>query len=172
MLNYIIIVEYRPEWKEMYKKEAALIKDILGEELQDIHHIGSTSVEGLAAKPVIDIMPVVKEIEKIDAYNGRFEALGYECMGEYGIPGRRFYRKGGDDRTHHIHIFGEANAYDIKRHMAVRDYLRCHKDAAKAYGEIKASQAKLHPGDIEGYCAGKDAFVKQLEQDAVSWYKA
>lgn len=170
MLNYIKIVEYSPEWEEMYERESGLISGILGNELVEIHHIGSTAVKGLAAKPVIDIMPVVKNIERVDRHNAEFEKLGYECMGELGIAGRRFFRKGGDNRTHHIHIFEESNRQDITRHLAVRDYLRTHEDARQAYGELKSKLAKLYSQDIEAYCDGKDDFVKSMEREALRWY--
>lgn len=98
------VVPYNPVWKLEFKREADSIAGILGTLLVSIHHIGSTAVEGLCAKPIIDIMPVVTDVEKVDDFDESFRKLGYECMGEFGIPGRRYYRKGGDDRTHQIHI--------------------------------------------------------------------
>ena len=100
-----------------------------------------------------------------------FEALGYKCMGEYGIAGRRFFRKGGDERTHHIHIFEESSRGDIERHLAVRDYLRTHGEAAEAYASLKTRLAELYPYSIDDYCDGKDEFVKSLERKALEWYK-
>ena len=88
------VVDYNPEWPILFREEAEKIKGILGDELIEIHHIGSTSVENLKAKPIIDIMPVVRDITKIDAYNKEFEVLGHEPKGEFGIVGRRFFRKG------------------------------------------------------------------------------
>ena len=90
------VTEYDPRWRLDYEKEKELIAGILGEEMVSIHHIGSTAVEGLKAKPVIDILPVVRDLEAVDALNRRVEAAGYECMGEFGIKGRRYYRKGGE----------------------------------------------------------------------------
>lgn len=136
----------------------------------DIHHIGSTSVPGLKAKPIIDIMPVVKHIEKIDSFNDQMAGLGYECMGELGMKGRRYFRKGGDNRTHQVHVFQADNKEDIHRHLAVRDYLRAHSEAAKQYGSLKENLAKQFPKDIAAYMDGKDAFVKQLERMALQWY--
>ena len=133
MARKIEVVDYNPEWEKQFKEEAKKIKAILGKNCVEIHHIGSTSVKGLKAKPVIDIMPVVKDISLVDGQNAQFEALGYECMGEFGIPGRRFYRKGGDNRTHHIHIFQKDNTAQIQRHLAVRDYLRSNKEKAEEY---------------------------------------
>ena len=107
------VVKYRPEWAEEFEREAEKIKEILGENLLAIHHIGSTAVAGLAAKPIIDILPVVKDIRKAEEQNAAFEALGYECMGEFGIAGRRYFRKGREKRTHHLHLFEEANEADV-----------------------------------------------------------
>ena len=114
-------------------------------------------------------MPVVRDLAQVDACSAQFEALGYEVMGEFGIPGRRYFRKGGDERTHQIHIFQQDNRADIDRHLAVRDYLRCHPADAKAYGELKARLAAEHPYDIEAYCDGKDAFAQELEQKALAF---
>lgn len=165
------VVDYNPEWPILFREEAEKIKGILGDELIEIHHIGSTSVENLKAKPVIDIMPVVRDITKIDACNEAFERLGYEPKGEFGIAGRRFFRKGIEVRTHHVHIFDISNSKEVKRHLAVRDYLRTHPQEAFEYGQLKSKLADLYPSDIEAYCNGKDAFVKELERKALNWYE-
>lgn len=123
----------------------------------------------LKAKPIIDIMPIVKEIARIDLYNDAMIELDYEPLGEYGIPGRRYFRKGEETRTHHIHIFQQNNRLDITRHLAVRDYLRTHQDKALAYGELKEKLAAKFPFDNERYCNGKDEFVKSLEHLALTW---
>ncbi len=163
------VVDYNKEWKMMYEQEAKAIEYILGDLLVEVHHIGSTSVEGLKAKPIIDIMPVVKKIEEVDGFDLEFEKIGYECMGEFGIKGRRYFRKGKDERTHQVHIFEESNVENIKRHLAVRDYLRVHDDVALEYGKLKETLALKYPNDIEAYCDGKDDFVKQMERDALRW---
>lgn len=169
MPQQIIVTEYNPAWPQMFKLEMEAIKKTLGENCLAIHHIGSTAVVGLAAKPIIDIMPVVKSLNAVDKVSKDFEALGYEYMGEFGIAGRRYLRKGGDERTHQIHIFEESNTQDIQRHLAVRDYLRCHPEAAYEYGELKLKLAREFPYDIDGYCDGKDEFVRGLELQAIKW---
>ena len=171
MPQHIVVVEYNPEWKQMYNKEASTITQILGTELVEIFHSGSTSVTGLKAKPIIDIMAVMKDIDHVDRSNSEFKKIGYECMGEFGIPSKRYFRKGADNRTHQIHIFGESSKKDIERHLAVRDYLRTHDDVAKKYGELKSRLALLFPDHIDGYNDGKDDFVKQMEQEALIWYR-
>ena len=166
-MQHVVVVPYDPLWESAFEKEAEKIRNVLGGECLAVHHIGSTAVKGLCAKPIIDIMPVVKEIGKVDAFDRGFEGLGYECMGEFGIAGRRYYRKGGDERTHQIHIFARESAHDIARHLAVRDYLRAFPEEAAAYGKLKISLALKFPYDIEGYCDGKDAFVRALESRAL-----
>ncbi len=172
MPQHVVVTQYRPEWASLYEAEAEKIRSILKNNLFDIYHIGSTAVPGLAAKPIIDIMPVVFDIAKTDTLKMQFDAIGYEWMGEFGIPGRRYLRKGGDERTHQVHIFEKSNEKDIARHLAVRDYLRTHPDVAAAYGAMKQKLADKFPFDIESYCDGKDAFVKRLEQDALLWYQS
>ncbi len=171
MAQHIRVVDYNPAWEQMFRKEAEKIRVILGANAVAIHHIGSTAVPGLRAKPIIDILPVVRELDPVDKLNGQFEALGYECLGEFGIPGRRYYRKGGDDRTHQIHLFSAQNEAEIRRHLAFRDYLRSHPQAAAVYGELKSRLATRYPEDIDGYCDGKAPFVQSLEQVALHWYE-
>lgn len=169
MARKIEVVDYNPEWEKQFKAESKKIKAILGKNCIAVYHIGSTSVKGLKAKPIIDIMPVVKDISLVEEHNADFEALGYECKGEYGIPGRRFFIKGGDDRTHHIHIFEKSNETEITRHLAVANYLRSHKEAVEEYGSLKTALAEQYPYDNEGYCNGKDAYMKELEEKSLKW---
>ena len=167
----IRVVPHENAWAEEFQKEAGLFRAILGGELLRVYHIGSTAVPNLKAKPVIDLMPVVKDVNAVDRFKADFESAGYEYMGEYGIPDRRFLKKGGEHRTHNAHIFGVRSEGDIRRHLAVRDYLRSHPLEAAAYGALKEKLALLFPADIDGYCDGKDAFVKQLEQKALAFYE-
>ncbi|WP_339811928.1 GrpB family protein [Paenibacillus sp. FSL R7-0189] len=166
----VTVTEYNEQWGLMFNQEAQKIKDIFADALVDIHHIGSTSVSGLKAKPIIDIMPVVRNIEAVDEFNRQMTALGYECMGEFGISGRRYFRKGGNSRTHHVHVFQMDNKIDIGRHLAVRDYLRSHPEAVKQYGDLKDTLAKQFPEDIGAYIDGKEEFVVNLEKTAYEWY--
>ncbi len=166
----VIVKEYDPDWVGMFQQEAAMLSKIFGKELITIYHIGSTAVPNLKAKPIIDMMPVVEDIDKVDQYNDAMIALGYEPMGEFGIPGRRYFRKGGSKRTHQVHIF-QVGSKDITRHLAFRDYLLVHPEKAKEYGELKAVLAQQHPDDIEAYSDGKDDFVKNTEKAALAWYK-
>ena len=109
-------------------------------------------------------------LEAVDRLDPELEALGYQCMGEFGIPGRRYFRKGGDHRTHQLHVFQAGDRKNILRHLAVRDYLRACPAEREAYGALKRWLAGQYPEDIEGYCDGKDAFVRALERRALDWY--
>lgn len=155
MSQHIIVTDYNPLWKEKYEEEALLIRKILADNCITIYHIGSTSVKGLAAKPVIDIMVVVKSLKKVDDVAKDFSKAGYEYLGEFGIEGRRYLRKGGDERTHQIHIFQAEDWYNIGRHLAFRDYMRTHEKERNEYAKIKAELARRFPYDIDGYCNGK-----------------
>lgn len=86
MAQHIIVVEYNPQWIYAFEKEAVLVRNILGENCIAVYHIGSTAVPGLAAKPIIDIMPVVRNLERVDAEKAAFEGIGYEYLGEWGCP--------------------------------------------------------------------------------------
>lgn len=166
----ITVVEHHPEWKEAYLKEEHDIQNILHGELVNSFHVGSTSVPGLKAKPIIDILLVARDINALDKYSTQFEQLGYEVMGEFGIRGRRYFRKGGDNRTHHIHAFQYDHIQEIERHLAFRDYLCHHPEIAEEYGELKDELAKKYPNDIESYGDGKDDFVKKVEKQALIWH--
>ncbi|MFY0759995.1 GrpB family protein [Metabacillus dongyingensis] len=166
----IKVVDYSQNWNYEYKIEEQSIKTFLQEEFVNSFHIGSTSVPGLKAKPIIDILLVVHDISELDTYSEQFESLGYEVMGEFGIEGRRYFRKGGDNRTHQIHAFQYDNIQEIERHLAFRDYLRQSPEISKEYGELKSKLADKYPTDIDGYGDGKDDFIKKIEKKALQWH--
>lgn len=166
----VIVEAYNEAWVKNYTNESRKIREIVGDNLVQIYHIGSTSVPGLSAKPVIDMLLVVTSLEDLDRIADKFELLDYEVMGEFGMTGRRYYRKGGDNRTHQIHAFHVSNLFDIERHLIFRDYLRCHTEDRDEYGELKKNLANSNPKDIDSYGDGKDSLVKRIEHDALVWY--
>lgn len=168
-MRQVIVTPYQASWSEAFKQEADRLETIFAERLLTVHHIGSTSVPGLSAKPILDILPVVDSLEGIETYNAAMEAIGYEVKGEFGMPGRRYYRKGGDHRTHHVHLYASGNP-EITRHVVFRDYLREHPQEVEAYSTIKEQLANHHPEDISAYIAGKDTFVKEMEKRAFAWW--
>lgn len=168
MARKVEVTAYDPAWPAMFKGESKLLKSALGRNCVEIFHIGSTAVPGMMAKPVIDILVSVKELSKADAAADKMADLGYEALGENGIPGRRFFRKGGEQPTHHVHIFENSNQAEIQRHLAVVEYLCSHERRREEYSELKTYLAQAYPEDIEGYMAGKAYFVSQLEQEALN----
>ena len=170
MPQHITVLNYDPEWPLKYERERKAIAEILDGNGISIYHIGSTSVPGLAAKPIIDMMAVVRSLEKVDDARVKFSELGYEYLGEFGIAGRRYFRKGGDERTHQIHIFQADDWNNIGRHLAFRDYMRTHEKERAEYAKIKTALAQRFPYDIDGYCDGKDAFVREMEKRALLEY--
>ncbi len=170
MPQHITVLEYDPRWKQDYQEERKKIADILKENALAIYHIGSTSVPGLAAKPIIDIMAAVRSLEQVDSVAESFSEIGYEFLGEFGIAGRRYLRKGGDERTHQIHIFQADDWNNIVRHLAFRQYLLTHDQEREEYAKLKKELAQQFPYDIDGYCDGKEAFVHTVEAQALACY--
>lgn len=170
-MRKVEVVAYSEDWKKKFDEEAILLQHIFGLEIQIIHHIGSTSVERLSSKPIIDMMPIVRDIRKIDAYNSAMIAIGYEPKGENGLPGRRYFQKGGDNRTHHVHMYELGNP-EIERHLVFRDFLRVHSIDARQYGDLKEALAEQFPYDIDAYINGKDKLAKEIEKQALHWYKS
>ncbi|MFS0656441.1 GNAT family N-acetyltransferase [Bacillus sp. 179-C3.3 HS] len=165
------VVEYKTSWHDQFRQEHDVLKTVLGENWVSGHHIGSTSIAGMAAKPIIDILLEVKQIKVIDQCNHLFEQLGYTALGENGITGRRFLTKGGLERSHHIHVY-EAGHHDIRRHLPFRDFLKATPHRANDYAAKKRQLAKAHPEDIASYIRGKDALIKEIEKEAYQWSKS
>ena len=162
-MRAVKVTEYNKDWPLMYEKEAVKLRKIFRSEIIEIYHIGSTSVDGLIAKPIIDIMPVVRDVNRIDDYNTKMIDIGYEPKGENGLPSRRFFQKGGDERTHHIHFYEMGNT-EIERHLAFRNYLRTHPDVLKKYGSLKKELSQRFSRDIEAYISGKEQLVSEIEK--------
>ncbi len=172
MPQHITVLDYNPQWTIKYKEEKKKLLTVLKDNCLAIYHIGSTSIPQSAAKPIIDIMGVVKSLEKVDEVSDEFARIGYESLGEFGIAGRRYFRKGGDERTHQVHIFNADDWTNIVRHLAFRDYLRLHTEEREEYSNLKKELAQCFPYDIEGYCKGKEKFVQDIEKKAFLQYDA
>jgi GrpB-like predicted nucleotidyltransferase (UPF0157 family) len=164
------VVPHDPRWSAVFAVESEHILAALALSDCEVHHIGSTAIRGISAKPIIDLLLMVPEIRALDAHASRLQALGYEVMGEYGIPGRRYFRKHSleGQRTHHLHAFVRGSAA-ANRHLAFRDYMNAHVDAAQQYGALKEGLAAAFPHDGASYTAGKDAFVAAHVERALAW---
>ncbi|WP_319422968.1 GrpB family protein [Pleurocapsa sp. FMAR1] len=165
---FVEVVPYNPQWKKAFNAESEKLIAALAENLVFIHHIGSTAIPNIHAKPIIDFLIEVKNIDLITEQTSAIEKLGYEAMGEFGLSGRRYFRKENPSgiRTHHVHIY-ETNSPEIKRHLAFRDYMIAHPENAEQYSQLKQELAQKHPYNIEGYMDGKNEFVKRMEKKAM-----
>ncbi|HBL29092.1 MAG TPA: GrpB family protein, partial [Acidobacteria bacterium] len=130
------VVAYNPEWPQRFEAEQALLREALGGVVVKVHHMGSTAVPGLPAKPIIDLLLEVSDLQELDERTPELEALGYKAKGENGITGRRYFQKGGLQRTHHLHAFKTGDA-QVVRHLAFRDYLIGHPEVAREYADLK-----------------------------------
>lgn len=166
------VVPHDSTWHSKFEDESKDVVLILGENVVAIHHIGSTAIPDIYAKPIIDLLIEVENITKVDNCILGMEALGYEAMGEFGILGRRFFRKDNETgtRTHHVHTF-KAKSSEVERHLAFRDYMIAHPEDAQKYSELKRKLAKQYPKDIIGYMDGKDGFIKEMQRKALVWCK-
>ncbi|MGE7776117.1 GrpB family protein [Chitinophaga sp. NPDC101104] len=190
----VVIAPYDPLWPDAYAAQQRLIAEALGHLFPVIDHIGSTSVPGLAAKPVIDILVGVASDEWLDATIEPMNRRGYTYFRKYepSMPYRRFFAlldmppgepapwlvdigdpfvTGGPiPSLVNIHIMVK-NTWHWKRHLAMRDFLRSHPDVADAYAALKIGLSAREFGDTNEYNAAKDAFVKSVEQRALAWWK-
>jgi GrpB-like predicted nucleotidyltransferase (UPF0157 family) len=168
-MGQIKVVPHNTRWQEIFQTEARHIAAALGENVIAIHHIGSTAIPNIFAKPVIDLLVEVRDIAQLDGRSSAMESLGYEVMGEFGMPGRRYFRKDDEEgiRTHQIHAF-ESGSIEVERHLAFRDYMIAHPDEARLYSELKCKLAE-HSQDLDGYMDGKDDFIKEMDRKAALW---
>jgi len=170
-MRIIKLEEYDQRWPKYFEKEVDAIKILISENLLSAHHIGSTAILGMKAKPVIDIMLVVKSLSRIDKINQKFVALGYEVKGEYGIQGRRFFQKGKNKRTHHIHIFEQGNS-EIERHILFVDFMNAHPNWVAEYEHLKIALSNRYKNEPQKYSQGKADFLQAIDLEAVKWKKA
>jgi GrpB-like predicted nucleotidyltransferase (UPF0157 family) len=163
---------YNPEWPHVAARHAEDLR-VLGPVLVAVHHIGSTSVPGLAAKPIIDLMPLVRDLGGLDRERGRVEALGYAWHGAYGMPGRRYCTLSDDAGVRGVQLhFFQVDSPHAVRHIAFRDYLREHPDVARAYEDEKRRARALHPENSHAYGDAKSAWIRETEAAALTWYGA
>lgn len=161
------MVEYDRLWPEQFAQEAERLRQAMGDALVAVEHVGSTSVPGLSAKPVLDILIGVRVFGEGEASVPALEALGYECRGENGIPGRLFFRKGLVEyrRTHHLHMVETGHEQWVSM-LSFRDYLRAHPDEARRYEALKHDLASRFRDDRRAYTDGKAEFVEAVLKKA------
>jgi GrpB-like predicted nucleotidyltransferase (UPF0157 family) len=159
------IVDYSPEWPELFENEKWLILNVIGCFVVGIEHVGSTAVVGLGAKPIIDITVAIKTLRDAHKCVGPLESIGYEYVPEYeeSIPERRYFHKGKPQEEQHFHLHMVELSSDFwKRHLLFRDYLRAHSEVAQGYYELKKRLAREYGSDREGYTEAKTSFIESV----------
>ena len=165
------LVPHRGEWAGMAASEHARLKAALGDNLVATHHVGSTAIPGIMAKPIVDLMPFVRDLDALDAQENAVRGLGYKWHGEFGLEGRRFCSfvdPKTAKRTFQLHFFLPGNDH-ATRMQAFRDYLRAHPFVAKEYEMEKIRAAAAQPHDTTAYNAEKNNWIKRVEKDAMAW---
>ena len=163
MKKHVVVNSYDPIWA----KDFIAIRDELNTVLSDlvlgIEHVGSTSVEGLSAKPIIDIDVIIQDRENLPDVISALQKIGYSHEGDQGIPGREAFKYEGKEhlRKHHLYVCAK-DAEELRRHLAFRDYLRSNPDAVTEYSRIKEEGALLYPWDIDKYIEHKSPFIESI----------
>ena len=148
---------YREEWKLLFKIEKRDIEEAIGDYIEEIQHVGSTSIPGMSAKPILDIAIAVKNFEKARICINPLCDMGYTFKGENGIPRRHYFLKG-EPCTHHIHML-EKNSEEWEKLILFRDHLRSHQNTAEEYNQLKRNLSERLQGDRKAYQDAKGDFV-------------
>lgn len=166
------LLPHDPHWAEQASVEAQRILKSIWPAIIEMHHVGSTSIPGIAAKPIIDLVGVTPALERLEAERPKLEALGYAWHGEYGLEGRRFCTLSDPEsglRRFHLHCYADGD-HSIRRHLAFRDHLRAKPEVAEAYQRMKEECAAKHPKDSNAYTECKDCWIKKTEAEALKYY--
>ena len=160
----VIIVDYDPWWPAAFEREKARIVAALDDVMESIvaiEHVGSTAVPGLAAKPIIDIMPGVRDLSYGERSIQPMKGVGYEYLGEDGITGRFYFVRRGDSRPCQLHMV-EYECLEWRRTVLFRDYIRDHPEAAHEYEALKRRLAAQCGADRVGYTEAKTPFIESV----------
>lgn len=159
----VMVLPYDEQWKTDFEKIKNEIENAIGDLIAGIEHVGSTSVEGLSAKPCIDIDVVIKDYSVFDEVVNRLESIGYIYEGNLGIEEREAFKYSDKPylQTHHLYVCPQ-HSKELHRHITFRDFLRNNPEAVKRYGAIKEKAAQLYPDDIEKYMEYKSFCIEEL----------
>lgn len=156
----VMVVPYNPEWKNEFERLKSYLENAVGDMSVEIEHVGSTSVEGLWAKPIIDIDIVIEDRDDFEEVKNSLEGIGYYHEGDLGIKGREAF--GYDEKNefmkHHLYVCHK-DSQQLKNHIEFRNHLRQNKDDRDRYSEVKAKAAKANPKDIDGYMEEKSHII-------------
>jgi len=172
-MRIIRVEAYNPLWKEEFEKAKAAYAQLLKDMDVEIIHVGSTSVEGLWAKPILDIDIVVKTTDESQQVIERLAGVGYEHLGDLGIKGREAFNHPTENTfikwmDHHLYVCIEGSE-NLVNHLLLQRHLRNNKEAVDDYSQIKRELAKAHPNDIDAYVDGKTALITSfLEKEGMA----
>jgi len=162
-MKKVIVVPYDEKWKEEFERIKAELWGVLSGHILEIEHVGSTSVEGLSAKPIIDIDVVIQDYNSFEAVKQKLAQIGYIYEGDLGIKDRQAFKY--DEKPHlmkhHLYVCPEYSE-ELRRHIAFRDYLRLHPEDRDWYGAVKTLAAKRYPEDIDRYMIAKSPCAVEI----------
>jgi len=173
MAREMNVVPYDPSWPALFAQEKAVLKSILGEMIVDVQHFGSTAIPGMSAKPTIDVMVLVRNIETVDAYNSAMTQAGYFTKGENGIPGRRAFTRlkdDGDNHFSHVHIYEPSNPH-VTDELMFRDYLRMNSEAFRQYEAMKLAASARYRFSPKEYTDAKTDCIMEIMAKAKNFYQ-
>ena len=159
----VVVVPYDVKWKTAFEEIKSEIKSALCDLAVGIEHVGSTSVEGLCAKPCIDIDVIIEDYSVFDEVVSKLYDIGYIHEGDLGINGREAFKYSDKPHlmTHHLYVCPK-DSEELKRHIAFRNHLRSNPEAVKMYSEVKETAARLYPSDIDKYIQYKSPYIERI----------
>lgn len=164
----IEVIDYQPVWVDEFYSYAERLRPLLEGLVVGIEHIGSTSVVGLAAKPIVDIDIVISSRVVLEQVLHKLATAGYQHTGNNGVPGREAF-KWPNGKRHHLYVCA-VNAPNLHNHLIFRDYLRAHSEVADIYGQLKKRLAQKYRQDAESYSKAKTEFIQQTVETATAYY--
>lgn len=159
----VIVLPYDTAWKTAFEEIKKELEEAIGDLIIGIEHVGSTSVEGLAAKPCIDLDVIISDYSVFETVVCKLKTIGYRHEGDLGIQDREAfgYENKPHLMNHHLYVCPK-NSAELHRHLTFRDFLRSNPEAAAQYGRIKEEAARLYPYDINGYIQHKSPCIAEL----------
>lgn len=159
----VVVLPYNKQWKDDFEKIKSEIVNAISDLIIGVEHVGSTSVDGMSAKPCIDIDVIIKDYSVFDTIVSKLEMIGYIYEGNLGIEDREAFKYLNKShlRTHHLYVCPQESE-ELYRHITFRDFLRNNVDAVKKYSSVKETAARLFPNDIEKYMEYKSPCIEEL----------
>lgn len=159
----VLVLPYDRTWKSDFEEIKAEIENAIGDFIIGIEHVGSTSVEGMSAKPCIDLDVIIKDYSVFDTVVSKLELIGYIHEGDLGIKDREAFKYSDKPhlKTHHLYVCPQYSE-ELHRHMSFRDYLRSHPEAVRKYSSVKETAARMFPEDIDKYIEYKSPCIEEI----------